>query len=200
MRTSLYAIAIAALALGWSTTAHAQAEHYTNKPIEINLHGGGIAIDDGDTEPLLGARIAYNLANGFGIEGAFDWTQQTEEFGGDEFTTTGYLYNASLTYTFPSPNQLHFFASAGVGAATSSPDEDLEELGFESTTELAIPVGGGVKWFNQTNDPTWGIRGDVKDHIVMGSDEEVGGVEFEGETTHNFEFSAGVSFFLGGGM
>lgn len=57
-----------------------------------------------------------------------------------------------------------------------------------------------MKWFNQTNDPTWGIRADVKDHIVIGGDEEFGGVEFEGETTHNFEFSAGVSFFLGGGM
>lgn len=67
MRTSLYAIAIAALALGWSTTAHAQAEHYGNKPIEINVHAGGIAIDDGDTEILAGGRIAYNMANGFGI-------------------------------------------------------------------------------------------------------------------------------------
>lgn len=200
MRKTLYAIAITALALGWTATAHAQAEHYRNKPIELNVHAGGIAIDDGDTELLAGGRVAYNMANGVGIEGAFDWTQQNVgEGGGEDFTVTGYLYNVSLTYTFPSPSQLHFFVSGGVGAATFSPDDDLEELGLESSTDLAVPVGGGVKWFNRTNDPTWGIRGDVKDHIVFGGDEEVGGIEIEGETTHNFEFTGGISFFFGGG-
>lgn len=199
MRKLTYATAITLLALGWTATAHAQAEHYRNKPIELNVHAGGIAIDDGDTELLVGGRLAYNMANGFGIEGAFDWTQQSEEFEGVDLTTNGYLYNVSLIYTFPSPNQLHFFASAGVGAATSSPNDDLEELGAESTTDLAVPIGGGVKWFNRTNDPSWAVRADVKDHIVFGGDEEFDGVEFEGETTHNFEFSAGVSFFFGGG-
>lgn len=201
MRKSLYAIAIAALALGWTTTAEAQIRHYEDRPIEVNVHAGGLAIDDADTEFLAGGRLAYNLPNGFGIEGAFDWAQQSEDFGGEtDFTSNAYLYNASLTYTFQSPNQLHFFLSGGVGAVTVSPDSDLEEFGAESQTDFAIPVGGGVKWFNNTDNATWGIRADVKDHIVMAGDQEIDGMTIEGETTNNFEFSAGVSFFLGGGM
>lgn len=200
MRRIVPLFAIAVFALAWTATARAQAEHYADKPIELNVHAGGIAIEDADTEVLVGGRLGYNMANGFGLEGAFDWTQQSEDFDGTDYTSNGYLYNVSLTYTFPSPNQLHVFVSGGVGAATTSPDSDLEDLGAESQTDLAIPVGGGVKWFNRTNDPSWGIRADVKDHIIVGSDQEFDGITVDGQTTNNFEFSGGISFFFGGGM
>ncbi|MDX1660214.1 MAG: outer membrane beta-barrel protein [Gemmatimonadota bacterium] len=196
MRTSLYALAIAALALGWTSAAEAQIRHYEDRPIEVNVHAGGISVDGGDTELLAGGRLAYNMPSGFGIGGNFDWVQ----VGDDQGDITLYLYSADVSYTFPSDNQLHFFVSGGVGAATFSFDDELEDLGAESQTELAIPLGGGVKWFNRVDNPTWGIRADVKDHIIVQGDQEVGAVTVEGETTNNFEFSAGVSFFLGGGM
>lgn len=195
MRKSLYAIAIAALALGWSTTAHAQASHYTNKPIELNVHAGGFSFDDGDTEIMFGARAVYNMANGFGIGGNFGYVDAE---GGNVL-----LYSGEVDYTFPSGSQTHFFVGAGVGAATFDFDE-VEGFDIDSQTHLLVPVGGGVKWFNETHDPTWGLRADVRDNIIFVSGEDivVGGetIEGEDETTHNFEFSGGVSFFFGGGM
>lgn len=195
MRKSLYAIAIAALALGWTTTARAQAEHYANKPIEINVHAGGLSFDDGDTELIFGGRAVYNMTNGFGIGGNFDYVDAE---GGSVL-----LYSGEVDYTFPSESQTHFFVGAGVGAATFDPD-DVDGIEVDSETELLVPVGGGVKWFNRTNDPTWGLRAEVRDNIIFvsGRDVVVGGEVIEGddEVTNNFEFSAGVSFFLGGGM
>lgn len=179
MRKAFYGALVAAFVLGFSGTARAQATHYANKPIELNVHGGGLHFDGGDTKGEFGARLIYNMASGWGIGGNFDWVSvDAAKF---------YLYNATVEYTFPSSSQLHFFVDAGVGAATFSPDSDL----IDSSTDLNVPVGAGIKWFNATYDPTWGIRADVKDQIIHSSDPS--------DTTNNVEFSGGISFFFGGG-
>ncbi len=202
MRKSLYALAIAALALGWSTSAHAQAEHYTNKPIELNIHGGAMIFDDlisDDTELGFGGRLAYNMPNGVGIGGNLDWSQVTvsREEGG-EVDINIYLYSAEVDYTFAASTKLHPFVGAGVGAATFSPDIN----DAESETELMVPIAAGIKWFNETNSPTWAIRAEVRDNIVFATaeDENGGGVFENDETLNNIEISAGVSFFFGGVM
>lgn len=177
MRKAFYGALVAAFVLGFAGTARAQATHYANKPIELNVHAGGLHLDGGDTKGMYGARLIYNMPSGWGIGGNFDWVP----VDGGKY----YIYNATVEYTFPSSSQLHFFADAGVGAATASPDEG------DSQTNLNVPVGAGVKWFNATYDPTWGVRVDVKDQIVHSSSPS--------DTSNNIEFSGGVSFFFGGG-
>lgn len=203
-RPAFTILGVLALVLAWTGTGLAQAEHYANRPLELNLHAGALSIDGGDdgdreTELLLGARLVYNMASGFGIGGNFDWARESE----NDFDIDLFLYSVDLNYTFPSQNRAHFFVAGGVGAATVSPDEDLEEFGVESDTHLLVPFGGGVKWFNRTFDPSWGIRAEVRDNVVFVGDDEIviDGVpiEIEGETTHNIEISGGVSFFFGGG-
>lgn len=193
MRNLVYVFV--ATALAWTSTAHAQAEHYANKPIELNVHAGGLKFDEGDTEVMFGARAVYNMASGFGIGANFDYIDAE---GGKV-----YLYSGEVDYTFASASQTHIFVGAGLGAATADFDEDA---GFdqESETNLMVPLAGGIKWFNRTNDPTWGIRAEVRDNIIFvsGQDVAMGGgvVETDDEVTNNLEFSAGVSFFFGGGM
>lgn len=184
-----------ALLLGVSAGARAQAEHYANRPLELNVHAGGILFDDllGDeTEPIVGARFVYNMASGWGIGGNFDYAPLSREIfefddGVDlDVDLDVYLYSADINYTFPSETQLHAFVAAGAGAATFSVEDG------DSDTDFLLPLGGGVKWFNRTNDPDWGVRAELRDNIIF--------VETADDTdaTNNFEFSGGVSFFFGG--
>jgi hypothetical protein len=59
-----------------------------------------------------------------------------------------------------------------------------------------IPVGGGIKWFSQSN--RWGIRTEVRDNIVLETDvfdPEEG--DEDTKAAHHVEVSGGVSFFFG---
>ncbi|HUF88495.1 MAG TPA: hypothetical protein VMR66_00785, partial [Gemmatimonadota bacterium] len=75
MKNVLYAlVTVAAAALFLPDLARAQVSNW-----ELNLHGGvyqpdlGLdSEDDTDTDPLFGARLQYNFANGFGIGANFD--------------------------------------------------------------------------------------------------------------------------------
>lgn len=170
------------LILGWSENARAQspASHYINRPWEFNVHAGVILFDEDaidETEFLAGARVLYNWPSGWGFGGNFDYSQI--EDGIDV-----YLFSGEVDYTFGSPNRAHFFVGAGIGGANFSFDDDDDD----SETELLIPIAVGVKWFNRTNDPTFAIRGDVRDNIIR--------FDAADETTHNIELSAGVSFLL----
>lgn len=194
MNRLLTGLSALGLVLAVSADGRAQAEHYANRPLEANVHVGALAFDEGDTEALIGGRLVYNLPSGFGIGGNLDWSPVDDD-------VNVYLYSVDLNYTFPSDAQAHFFVSGGIGAATISLDLPDEFADDDSETDLLVPIGGGIKWFNRTNDSTWGLRAEVRDNIIFAEGFEFadGAVEEDTEATHNFEFSGGVSFFFGGG-
>lgn len=170
------------LILGWSANARAQspASHYAHRPWEFNAHAGVILFDEDfidESEFLAGARVLHNWPSGWGLGGNFDYTQI--EDGVDV-----YLFSGEVDYTFGSPNRAHFFAGAGLGGANFSFDDDDRD----NETELLVPIVVGVKWFNRTSDPTFAIRGEVRDNIIRFDDAD--------ETTNNIELSAGISFLL----
>ncbi len=173
--------------LATAPRARAQAEHYAHRPIELNAHLGGIALDKdltGDTELLLGARAGYNFPGGLGFEANFDRTQVTiVQIGETSFDENVYLYSGGVTYTFSSSSKLHPHVSLGVGAATFDPDRG------KGSTELLIPFGVGFRYFERTYDPRWAVRGDLRDDVIRFTDPD--------ETTNNIEFSAGISFLFG---
>lgn len=180
----------------WSADGVAQASHYADRPLEINGHVGGLVLDNlfgGNTEFMAGVRAAWNLPSGLGFGANVDWSRTTTEAvdQGLETDLDVLLYSGEVAYTFPSASLTHFFVAGGVGAATVSPDEEERE----SETNLLLPLGAGVKWFNRTDAPGWGLRFDVRDNIIA---LDAGGVSVGDETTHNIEFSGGVSLFLGG--
>src|SRR5688572_24253226 len=157
------------LALGWTGQALAQEEHYANRPYELNLNGGAHFIDDADdTDVGFGARLFMNRPSGFGFGGNFTWIISNADFDEDEpgdNDVNTYLYSGEVEYTFGSPSQLHPFVGAGIGAATTK-ISDLPEDVEDSETNLHIPLAGGIKWFNRTNDPTWAIRAEIRDNII----------------------------------
>jgi hypothetical protein len=181
----------ALLLIGLVGAASAQSK------IEINGHVGGLALDDvltSETELLIGARATYHLPGGLSVGGNFDWSQITfgEGVGIDEaaLDVDLYLYSIEVDYNFPTAGQTGLFVGAGVGGATFSPAEDA----IDSDTQIVVPLTVGIKWANRPSDANWGVRAEFRDNIIVLSD--VLGVEGFDDTTHNFEFSGGFSYFI----
>lgn len=190
--TYVYALA-AVFALAFATNANAQAN-----PYEFNVHVGGLQYDLGfdeddntDTDVMIGARLTQHFESGWGWGGNFDWVLADElQTGGEDIDVNLYLYSGEVNYTFPTTGQAKFFLSGGIGAATFKVDDIPGGVDDDfSDTNLMVPLGAGFKWYNDATSPTWAIRGDVRDNIVFGDDDEG-----EDETDQNFEYSIGVSF------
>lgn len=186
------------LALAAPISASAQT------PYELNLHGGAFFLDNADdTDVMLGARILLHFPSGWGFGGNFDWvlsnTDLDDDGPGEDIDQNLYLYSGEITYAFPTTSQLEFFVSGGVGAATfklSDIPEPLEDVIEDSSTNLLIPVGGGVRWYNRTSSPSWAIRGDVRDNIIFVDTFDTVEGDEDSKATNNFEVSGGVSFFF----
>lgn len=197
-RGPIVTIAAALLVLAWSAEARAQAT-----PYELNLHAGVFNADDerDDSDVLLGARIMLQYPSGWGWGGNFDWIAQDEFRTGPDSDADAnlYLYSFEIDYTFAPGSQLRPFVGGGIGAATFKitdigPDDD-EDF---SETNVLVPLAGGVKWFNNPANPTWAIRGEVRDNIIFVDDEGGDGlfVRDDDGATNNWELSGGVSFFF----
>jgi hypothetical protein len=203
MLRTMFAMAFTALlALGITASAQAQAEHYAGAPLEFNAHVGALFIDtpegaDSDTDPMYGIRLGYNTPGGLGFAGNLDWVPGQRNVSGTDIDINTWLYSGELNYTFASSRRIHPFLAAGVGAATRTfSDLPGDDDDIDSTTDLMIPVGGGIKWFSQSN--RWGIRTEVRDNIVLETDvfdPEEG--DEDTEAAHHVEVSGGVSFFFG---
>lgn len=181
------------LALGFSGAVEARAQ----TPYELNLHAGAFFPDDADdTEGMFGGRIFLHKPSGWGFGGNFDYVPRSEVDipGTDEdVDITTYLYSGELNYTFPTSSQLAFFAGAGIGGATTKVDFADDD---DSSTDLLVPLGAGVKWNNRPTNPSWAIRGDVRDNIIWAESFDVDEGDEDKEATNNFEISGGVSFYF----
>lgn len=185
MRRTIHALLLGALTAATANVVRGQDRPYVDRPIEVNAHAGGFALDGGDTEVLLGARAMFHTARGLGIGGSFARVAVEEietRFGPPGFDGDLFLTSGEVVYTFASDTPVHAFVLAGVGAATFSPEEG------DGESELLIPVGGGFTWFLEE----WpiAIRGDVRDHVIRRGDGE-------SDTLHNWEFSGGISILFG---
>lgn len=191
IRGPIVAFAVALVAGAWGTEARAQAT-----PYELNLHVGGFSQENADdTDVLVGARFMLQYPSGWGWGGNFDWVSLDEFPAVAEHDADAnlYLYSFEVDYTFAPGAQVRPFAGGGIGAATTK-ITDLGPSGDEDVTEtdVLVPLAGGVKWFNSPSNPSWAIRGEVRDNIIFhGNDGEAGD-----DTSNNWEFSGGVSFFF----
>jgi hypothetical protein len=202
MKRKMFAIAFTALmVVGITARVQAQEEHYGPSPLEFNAHVGALFIDtpegvDSDTDPMYGVRLGYNTTSGIGLAGNLDWIPGERNVGGSAIDVNTWLYSGELNYTFASSRRIHPFVAAGVGAATRTFSDIPGEDSIDSQTDLMIPVGGGIKWFAQSN--RWGIRTEVRDNIVLETDvfdPEEG--DEDTSAAHHVELSGGVSFFFG---
>jgi hypothetical protein len=192
----LLLVAAVGLLLTLLAAAPARAQNW----YELNGHLGGLRydIENSDTDVALGGRMMLQYRNGFAWGGNFDWISVAEIPTGpnDDVDLNLYLYSFGVEYMFPTASQLKFLVASGVGAATFkatdvgvSGDEDL------SQTELMVPVGVGLKWYNRLSSPTWALRGDLRDNIIfVNADEDDVDLLGDDDTQNNWEFSGGISF------
>lgn len=192
----------------------AQAQH---DYWELNVHGGALAYDLGidddededntDTDVLLGARLAKHWESGFGIGLNGDWVIADKipfsfEGQSEDLDVNLFLWSLGLDYTFPSAGITNFFVTAGVGGASTSITDIPPDDEDQSQTDLLVPVGIGVKFHNDAEDPLWAIRIDARDNLIWRDDIDIVDPEPQEDSTeleNNWELSGGISFFFGGG-
>jgi opacity protein-like surface antigen len=215
MKKLLFAVlTLAAGVLFLPPLAQAQVSNW-----ELNLHGGvyqrdlGLDVDefdlqdaddDTDTDPLLGARLQYNFANGFGIGANFDWVllDQIPNPPGSEnedMNVNLYLYDAELHYAFPAASRGKLFLGAGVGAASRRFSDIPPSGGSENFTDLLVPVFLGFKFVNDVNDPSWGLTIEGRDNIIWLDEFDPVEQDVDKNATNTWALQAGLSFFFGGG-
>ena len=169
---------------------------------EINLHAATLRpalFDESGGALQFGGRLFRNFGNGLSIGGNVDWARASDitvsPFAG--VSASLLLYSAELEYGFRVSPRTVFFLGAGVGAATVGLD-DVPVGATENSTGLLIPAGVGFKVHNRAIAPSWALRFDVRDNVILletlATD---GGVETE--PRHNVEASVGISFLFGGG-
>lgn len=187
------------VALGLALVLAGPLSVQAQTPYELNVHAGAYFPDEDfsdDTEGMFGGRIFLHKPSGWGFGGNFDYIPRQGQIGTDDddvVDVTTYLYSGELNYTFPTASQLAFFVGGGVGAATTKIDLDIED---DSSTDLLVPLGGGVKWNNRPSNPSWAIRGDLRDNIIFAEEFDVDEGDEDKKATHNMEISGGVSFYF----
>ena len=161
---------------------------------ELGMFVGVISIQDFASEPVYGLRAAWHVSDDFFFEG---------NYGTAEADLTSYEKLSGGAPLFKDSERDYSFYNLTVGW-NLLPGEIYfsEQRAFKSDLYLVGGVGGtdflGDTWFTATfgvgyrllfND--WmAMRLDVRDHVF---DRDSLG---EDETTHNIEWTAGVTFFF----
>lgn len=168
---------------------------------ELNLHAAVLRpglFDESAGALQFGGRLVRNFGSGVSFGGSVDWARPEDvtlaTLAGQSASLL--LYSAELDYRFRVSPRTEFFLGAGVGAATLTLDQP--PLGVaESSTGLLVPVGGGFKILNRPVSPTWALRFDVRDNVILLEALNADG-DIETEPRNNVEASVGVSLLFGG--
>ncbi|HET9333791.1 MAG TPA: thrombospondin type 3 repeat-containing protein [Gemmatimonadota bacterium] len=169
---------------------------------ELNIHAAALQpglFDESSGALQVGGRLFRNFASGVSIGANFDWAAP-QDVTLSPFGSSGaslLLYSAELAYRFPVSPRAEFFLGAGYGAARLSLDEAPPGAAASSTGTL-IPVGAGFKILNRAISPSWAIRLEGRDNVILlDTGTSDGGVETE--PRNNFEASVGFSLLFGSG-
>jgi hypothetical protein len=191
------------LLIGYTSGVSAQ-ETPAQKAASWELNGHGAALRTGLFEESgqalqAGGRLARNFANGLSIGGNVDWASTNDvtltPFAG--LTATLLLTSAEIGYQFDAAPRVRLFLSGGAGIARLAIQDPPPSV-TESSTGLLIPVGGGIKIHNRPVAPTWALRFDLRDNVILLEEAHSIDGNAQAEPRHNVEVSAGFSFLLGG--
>ena len=194
---------VLALALAAPATLGAQTGTW-----ELALQGGALRhdrFDETSTDPSAGFRLARYTDGGWGLGAALDWARGSDPGHKVEGATVDVdldqlLYAFTVDRTFAPTPRTRLALGSGVGGATAryrglpGPADGIVD---ESETALFVPVGAGFKLLNRAAGPSWALRMDVRDAMVFADGDDPTGRERDG-VVHQWQASAGVSFFFGG--
>ena len=168
---------------------------------ELNLHAATMRpdlFDESSGALQFGGRLFRNFGSGLSLGANVDWARTGDVTVApfDGLSASLVLYSAELGYDVRVSPRAVFHLGVGVGQAKLDLDRPLVGAA-ESSTGLLVPAGGGVKIHNRDVAPTWAIRFDVRDNVILL--ETVSGDGTETEPRHNVEASVGFSFLFGSG-
>ncbi len=168
---------------------------------EVNVHGAtlvGDLFEDSGTALQFGARVLYRTNSGFAFGGNVDWATADNiliRSGLEELSANILMYSFEIDYVTRVSPRADFFFGGGLGAATVQ----FDASDVQNSTGTLVPIGGGVKLLNREVDPSWAFRVDVRDNIIVRTVIDPITRAENDEARHNWELSAGISFFFGGG-
>ena len=170
---------------------------------ELNLHAATLKpglFDESSGALQFGGRIFRNFGSGISLGANVDWARPGDvtvaPFEG--LSASLLLYSAEIGYDIRVSPRAVFHLGAGVGQAKLDIDRPLPAGAESNSTGLLVPVGGGIKIHNRAASPTWAIRFDARDNVILLETlSNDGGTETE--PRHNIEASVGFSFLFGGG-
>lgn len=178
----------------------AQTTSVRHSSWELNLHAAALKpglFEESSGGLQVGGRLFRNFASGISIGANVDWAAPQDvtlaPFGSSSASLL--LYSAELGYQVPVSPRAVFFLGAGFGAARLTLD-DAPLGAAASSTGTLVPVGAGFKILNRAESPSWAIRFDARDNLILLDTASVDGVETE--PRNNFEASVGFSFLFGG--
>ena len=157
-----------------------------NRPgaVTISPYVGGYIFDHEqsyqnlETSPIFGIRAGYNFTENWGAEARFGYVH-AESRSPNYPEADVYSYGIDALYHFNvTPNFVPFLA-AGIGGMHH--EFPAEGLGYYP--EYAVNYGAGIKYFLTDSIA---LRGDVR-HVILPDDE-----------LNNLEYTAGVTFLIGG--
>jgi outer membrane beta-barrel protein len=165
-----------------------------SEDFEVTGYYGMLSVEDFGTNSVFGARLAYHVTEGLFAEATYAETSDVDKssaeilgnydlsFGSDrkyKYYDLSLGYNLLPGEVFIGRNRAFnsaFYVVAGAGNTTFH-DEDMFTLSF----------GGGYRIL--ATDAI-GLHFDVRDHLF---DDDISG---EDKTTHNIEFTLGLSWFF----
>ena len=191
-KSVLVSIIMLIASTSFSSVVHAETRA-ASKPPPLVLGGfsltptvGGISYagpDERSYNMLYGAKIGYDMVGksiveSLGIEGTLNFFTVDSKAGGGQ--TNGYLFRLDAVYPFILANsRVVPFVALGTGGLVTSNE-------ITSDASLLLNYGGGLKYFFEDY---LALRADAR-HIVVYDANRV-------NTTNNFEFSVGLSYYFG---
>jgi hypothetical protein len=186
-------VSLIALALGLLAAVPGLAQERLDlSGLEINVHGGAAFLDAPEqTELFAGGTALLHMSSGVALGGTVDWVGTTEEVDDDNLDATLWYYSGELQYAFPSASRAQFYGLIGAGIARYQPGSDLEDLGAEDESDFMVPVGLGIRWLNDRDDPAWGATLEARDRVIYRDDEDT-------KVSSDWSIAFGLSVVLGG--
>jgi hypothetical protein len=163
--------------------------------IQVEGHAGMLRIDSEGWEPIYGGRVALHLPSGIGLGASAGFATRSVEFGGDTEDADVLIATGELLYLLRSVTRANLYGTIGAGMARFDATPAQVAAGGDDATEVVIPVGFGILWYNHPGGNWLAVRTEVRDNIVfLRGDPDLG---TDNSIANDWELSVGLALLFG---
>jgi len=163
---------------------------YIPEDLDFRVGESGFQLDD--NRNTFGARIGYTFLNGLFLEGSFGYVPLRFTRANVLTNLNTFMFDAAVGYNLRLAPGAYAFGLGGIGGIQWLP------TGMPSDESVEALVGVGVRYYVTES---LALRAEIRDHIVPKTLNDLRerfnpNLTFDDQGTHNFEISAGLSFFM----